>query len=149
LVSAYNITQAGALMVSKWNFVGQRYSNFIAGFHVSTDPQNFALLPDAAYWAWMPAVGSIAINGENPGTRNVAVNGPGWNMIGYMSLGVGDVDTDWAPQVSYGAFDDIAYYSAGTSTFTHYIFAGTMMPLVPGRGYFVWSDVVATIVYNT
>jgi parallel beta-helix repeat protein len=147
LVSAYNITQANASMVSKWNFVGQRYTNFIAGFHLPGDVQNFALLPDAAYWAWMPAAGSIAISGENPGSRSVAVNGPGWNMVGYMNpSGTGDVETDWAPSVSCGVYDDIAYYNAGT--FTHYIFPGTVMNLVPGRGYFVWSDVPTNMAYS-
>ncbi len=146
LVSAYNLTQLGALMVSKWTFATQRYTNFIAGFHLPGDAQNFALLPDEAYWAWMPAAGNIAITGANPGARNVALGGPGWNMISYMDpINAGDVGTDWAPQVTCGAFDDIAYYEAGT--FTHYIFATDVMELTPGRGYFVWSDLPTTIIY--
>ncbi len=146
LQSAYNITQAGALMVSKWTFATQRYTNFIAGFHLPGEPQDFALLPDEAYWAWMPAAGTILIEGQNPGPRNVAVDGPGWNMIAYMSLAVGDVGTDWAPFVSCGGYDDIARYDAGT--FTHYIFATDIVELTPGRGYFVWSDAPANIPYT-
>jgi len=146
--NAYNFTQAGATMVSKWDFATQGYINFIAGFHLPGEPRDFALMPDEAYWIWMPAAGSIAFDGDLPGPRNVAVNGPGWNMVSYMDpVNVGDVETDWAPFVTCGAYDDIAYYDTGTSTFVHYIFPGTVMNLVPGRGYFVWSDIPAAIIY--
>ena len=145
LVSADDLANLGALMVSSWNGAG--YVNYIPGFHNVADPQNFALVPDEAYWIWMPGPGAIAINGDLPHQRNVNVV-VGWNMIGYMDPStVGDVDTDWALQVSCGAYDDIAYYDG--VTFQHYIFSGTVMTLSPGRGYFVWSDGAATITYGS
>jgi hypothetical protein len=148
LTNAYNLTGQGALMVAKWDFATQGYINFIAGFHLPGEPRDFALVPDEAYWIWMTAVGSIAIEGEVPHQRSVGLSGPGWNMIAYMDpVNVGNVDTDWAPQVTCGAYDDIAYYDAGT--FFHYIFAGTVMALEPGRGYFVWSDAAVILVYGS
>lgn len=135
-------------MVSKWDFATQGYINFIAGFHLPGEPRDFALMADEAYWIWMPAAGSIGFDGNMPGPRNVAVNGPGWNMVSYMdTLNIGDVETDWAMFVTCGAYDDIAYYDTGTSTFVHYIFPGTVMNLVPGLGYFVWSDIPTVIIY--
>jgi parallel beta-helix repeat protein len=149
LNSASDLAGLGASMVSKWDFATQRYVNFIAGFHLPGEPRDFVLMPDEAYWAWMPAAGTLTISGSYPGPRNLAVNGPGWNMVSYMDpLTVGDVDTDWAPFVSYGAFDDIAYYDNLNKTFVHYIFSGTVMELVPGRGYFVWSDAPSVIPYG-
>ena len=143
--TAYNFTQHGAQMVSRWNGAG--YDNFIPGFYLPTDPQNFALDEDEAYWVWMPGAGSIALEGERPGSIALDVV-PGWNMVSYMDpLVVGDVETDWAPDVACGDYDDIAYYDG--VTFHHYIFSGTAIALTPGRGYFVWSDGLATITYGS
>jgi|GEM_PF-3944907 len=57
----------------------------------------------------------------------------------------GDVETDWAPQVTCGAYDDICYWDG--TTFVHYIFSGTVMELTPGRGYYVWSDTNTVLIY--
>jgi hypothetical protein len=133
-------------MISRWDQGGQRYVNFIFGFHLPGDPQDFPITPDEAYWLWMPTPCVYLINGELPHQRNVALV-PGWNMVGYMHpTAIGDVETDWAWQVTCGAYDDIAYYNGG---FIHYIFMGTVMPLNPGRGYFVWSDAPVTLTYSS
>jgi len=150
LTNASNLTGPGigALMISKWNNATQSYVNFIANFHLPGEPRDFALLPDEAYWVWVPADVVVAIEGDRPGARSVELGGPGWNMIGYMDpVTPGDVDTHWAPDVACDGFDDIAYYDG--VGFIHYIFAGETMILTPGRGYFVWSDGAATITYGS
>ena len=147
LATADDLGNQGALMISKWDATGQKYINYIVGFHTPADPQNFALLPDEAYWIWMPGNGAMAIDGDMAHQRNVNVVA-GWNLVGYMDpVNLGDVDTDWAPQVSCGPYDDIAYYNG--AGFTHYVFSGTVMALTPGTGYFVWSDGPATITYGS
>ena len=145
--SAYELALAtGAVMVSSWNKDSQSYINFIPGFHLSRDPQDFPIELDEAYWVWRDTPISFTLKGITPERpRNVRlVNG--WNDVGYMDpVNIGDVETDWAWQVSCGAYDDIAYYDG--TTFQHYILPGTSMDLVPGRGYFVWSDIETILTY--
>lgn len=146
LVSAYNLSQLGAVMISKWDATAQKYISFISGFHTPSDPENFAITEDMAIWVWFSAPTPLNINGYVPGARSVSLR-TGWNLVGYMGINTitNGVDTIWAPQVTAGAYDDICYWDG--STFVHYIFASTVMDLVPGRGYFVWSDADTTLIY--
>jgi parallel beta-helix repeat protein len=146
LVSAYNFSQLGAVMISKWDAAAQKYISFISGFHTPSDPENFAITEDMAIWVWFTAPTPLNINGYAPGARSVSLM-QGWNLVGYMGTVTltNAVDTLWAPQVSCGAYDDICWWDG--TTFIHYIFASTVMDLVPGRGYFVWSDAATTLVY--
>ncbi|MDD4307993.1 MAG: NosD domain-containing protein, partial [Thermoplasmata archaeon] len=137
--------QTAPVMISKWNPTAQSYVNFIPGFHLPTDPQNFAIGSDDAVFVFRSSAASYSALGyKAPGQRSVALL-PGWNLVGYHAMTVGDVETDWAAQVSCGAMDDICYWDG--VTFQHYIFAGTVMELTPGRGYFVWSDIATTLTY--
>ncbi len=137
--------QTGAVMVSKWNPATQTYTNYIPGFHLPSDPQNFAIGPDDAVFVYASAPVNIEPSGyRSTGQRNVALIA-GWNLVGYHSVDAGDVATDWAPQVSCDPYDDICYWDG--TTFVHYIFATDVMQLVPGRGYFVWSDIATTLTY--
>jgi parallel beta-helix repeat protein len=137
--------QTSPLMISKWNPLTQSYINYIPGFHLPTDVQNFAIGPDDAVFIFTSTAKSLSASGfKSPGQRSVNLR-PGWNLVGYHDTVKGDVETDWASQVSCGALDDICYLDG--TTFRHYIFTGTVMELNPGRGYFVWSDSATTLNY--
>jgi len=139
IFSADDLLQAtGCIMASWWNRTSQQYVNYIAGFNLPTDPENFLIGNDDAVFLWRGEA-----TGYELGPRNVHLT-PGWNMIGYNRLATGNV-TDWAAQVSYGAYDDICWWDG--ETFIHYIFPGTEMQLVPMRGYFVWSDMETWLAY--
>ncbi|MDD4307605.1 MAG: right-handed parallel beta-helix repeat-containing protein [Thermoplasmata archaeon] len=132
-------TATGCTMLSKWNASGQAYINYIAGFNLPTDPENFAIGEDDGIFVWWDGSGAVTFNvtGYEPGPRSVHLQ-PGWNIVGYNRLTEGNAETDWAGQVSCGGLDDICWYDG--KTFVHYIFPGTEMALLPTRGYFVWSD---------
>jgi len=137
--------QTSPVMLSKWNPQTQGYVNFIPGFHLPTDPENFMIGADDAVFIFMSAGSSYPVSGYiSTALRSVNLQ-PGWNLVGYHSLAAGDVETDWAGQVSCGSLDDICHWDG--TTFVHYIFPGTPMQLVPGRGYFVWSDTATTLTY--
>ncbi len=129
-------TATGCTMLSKWNASSQAYINYIPGFNLPSDPENFAIGPDDAVFVWMNATGNFTVTGYDPGLRNVHLL-PGWNMIGYMGKTPTGVSL-WAYQVSCGPYDDICWYDG--VTFIHHIFPTDEMQLVPGKGYFVWSD---------
>jgi hypothetical protein len=132
-------TATGCTMLSKWNASGQIFINYIAGFSLPTDPENFVIGDNDGVFVWWNGTYDITfiVTGYEPGLQNAHLL-PGWNIVGYGRLTVGDVEADWAGQVSCDIFDDICYYEDGT--FKHYIFPGTKMALVPTRGYFIWSD---------
>jgi len=132
-------------MAVKWDAGTQSYEWYIPGFSLPTDPENFIIGPDDAFFIWMDSDDCFVGTGNYPGPRNVALQS-GWNMIGYKSHLIGDVEADWAGQVTCGAFDDIAYYDG--TMFVHYIFTGTVMALEPGRGYFIWSDADTVLIYQ-
>jgi parallel beta-helix repeat protein len=137
--------QTSPAMISKWNPLNQSYLNFIPGFHLSTDPENFLIGPDDAVFIFTSSAGTCSIFGYvSTALRSVNLQ-PGWNLLGYHSMDTGNVEADWAGQVSCGLQDDICYWDG--TTFKHYIFAGTVMELTPGRGYFVWSDTATTLTY--
>jgi hypothetical protein len=133
------IDATGCTMASYWNASTQSYISYIAGFHNYTDPENFPIVEDDGVWVWWPGASNITfiINGSDPGNRNVHLL-PGWNIVAYKNLTIDDVESTWAGQVECGMYDDICYWNG--STFIHYIFPGTVMELVPTRGYFIWSD---------
>jgi parallel beta-helix repeat protein len=137
-------TATDCTILSKWNASGQEYINYIVGFNLPTDPENFVINPDEAVFVWLNGTGHFTITGFEPGPRNVHLL-PGWNTVGYMKMTIGNAGNDWAGQVSCDIYDDICYYENGT--FKHYIFPGTEMALVPTRGYFVWSDNETWLVY--
>ncbi|MDD4307622.1 MAG: sialidase family protein [Thermoplasmata archaeon] len=131
-------TATGCTMASKWDASGQAYINYIAGFNLPTDPENFAIGEDDGIFVWWDESYTNVFNvtGYEPGPRSVRLL-PGWNVVGYMGNASADV-TLWAGQVSCSIYDDICYWDG--VTFRHYIFPGTEMYLVPTRGYFIWSD---------
>jgi hypothetical protein len=110
-----------------------------------TDVQNFVIGPDDAFFIFTSTNNSFSSTGfKSVGQRSVNLRS-GWNLVGYHDTVKGDVETDWAGQVSCGSLDDICYWNG--ATFQHYIFGGTVMELTPGRGYFVWSDTATTLIY--
>lgn len=139
-------TATNCTMLSKWDSSSQKYINYIAGFNLPTDPENFAIGDDDGIFVWWDESYEImfSLTGYERGPRNVHLL-PGWNIVGYNRLTVGNAETDWSGQVSCGGLDDICWYDG--TTFMHYIFPGTEMALVPTRGYFVWSDNEAWLSY--
>lgn len=132
----FNVTNCTELAI--WDTVSKSYTIYIPCFNLPTDPENFVISEDDAFFVWMDDSDIFTIEGYEPVSRNVSLKS-GWNMIAYKRITVGSVETDWAWQVTCGAFDDICYYENGN--FIHYIFPGTVIQLVPTRGYYVWSDV--------
>lgn len=137
-----NVTNCS--MLSWWNADGQAFVSYIPGFNLPTDPENFEIGENDGFFVWMDGNATYLVEGYGSWSSSVSLI-PGWNMVGYKSLALGDVGTMWAGQVSYGSYDDICWYDG--QTYVHYIFPGTEMLLVPTRGYFVWSDTDTWLLY--
>ena len=137
----FNITNCTELAI--WNANSQNYTIYIPGFNLPTDPENFDIGEDDSLFIWMVVNQSYLVEGYKPSNRYVSLK-TGWNMIAYKNLVAKDVMI-WANQITAGPFDDICYYD--NETFIHYIFPGTEMMLMSGRGYFVWSDIDTWLIY--
>jgi len=139
---------ANAVMISKWDNANNRYVNYIVGFNLPGDAENFDILPGEGYFVWFSAETTMKFNGTIPHQINVGL-GAGWNIVGWTQLANGTASGNIAPQVVAGAADDIAKYNQTDGSFIHWMMGGDAeIILNPGRGYFVWSDVTTTITYG-
>jgi len=136
------------LMVSKWDTLAGKYVNYIVGFNVPTDAENFAILEGGGYFVWFSADTTINFTGGVPGQLSLGLDS-GWNIVGWTQTANGSTAADLAPQVSAGANDDIAKFNLSSGAFIHYIVpADDDIILEPGLAYFVWTDVSTTITYG-
>ena len=97
---------------------------------------------------WATSATSIVVNGEDPHNRNYTVYA-GWNLIGWSQVSDGSVANDIAPQVSAGPVDDIAYWNSTTQSYDLFTAFPPDLPIRPGMGLFVWSDVTKNITYGS
>jgi hypothetical protein len=102
--------QTSSEMISLWNPLTQAYINYIPGFTLPTDPQNFAIGPNDAFFIFLSGDDVLEASGyRGIGQRSVELS-TGWNLIGYHSMAEGDVEADWAWQVACEGLDDICYW---------------------------------------
>ena len=142
-----------AYIVADWNQGYQRWNIYGSG----VGGTNFDIIPDKGYAVYVFSNSLIRFNGDMiTESRNVNLVA-GWNVIGYTGIdfinnGIGNI---WAPQVTCttpeGVFDDIGYWDFSDPSLAdgdvEYFYSTDIMDLMPGRGYWVWSDIDTNLVY--
>lgn len=139
---------AEASEVSFLNAETQSLTTFVPGTDTPQGVNDFIIDVDHSYWINVTENKTIEMAGLASIDPRIVKLYSGWNPVGFVNLQAipNGIEELWAPQVSCGGtYDDIAYWDI--DRFEHYIFPNTQNVLVPGLGYYVYSDNLTYLVY--
>ncbi len=141
-ISASSLGPLGVSEVSWYNNSAGGYDTYIVGL----TPDDFTLRPDRGYFLYCDYDTSLVVTGDEPTGRSASLSSD-WNMVGWSTMSYSDA-LDVVSSIPGN--QEIARYNTSSQGYDTFVEGMTpdAFTVGPGEGYFIYSDVPATLDYG-